>query len=175
MQKKQYFCTQLSETAMNGYKNTNLLNMKRFFIVLILAIAGIGGVKAQDDDERAFIKEFIESMDQELASLNGDGMYYNGTTVEGKNIICSVYVDESEFDGIPMKQAFALAGIDENTFAEMMSAEMYKQDVDEDEIEALLMLSLYGYKIYFRLIGTPSGERMNCLIDYGAAIGLDSN
>lgn len=155
---------------MNEHKNTNLLNMKRFIIVLILAIAGMAGVKAQDDAEKALIKEFIKGIDEELASMNGDGMYYKGTTVEGKNIICSVFVDESEFEGMPMKQAFALAGIDEDTFAAMMNEELFTQEMDEDELAGLLMLSEYGYKIYFRLIGTPSGERMNCLLDYEAAL-----
>ena len=75
--------------------------MKKIIIVLILAIAGVAGVQAQNEVEQAFIKGFISGMDQELVSLNEDGMRYNGTFLEGKNIICSVTVDETQFGGMP--------------------------------------------------------------------------
>lgn len=144
--------------------------MKKIIIVLILAIAGVASVQAQNEVEQAFIKGFISGMDQELVSLNEDGMRYNGTFLEGKNIICSVTVDETQFGGMPMKQAFQMVGVDEVSFGQMMREEMFSQKLDAEERSGLQMLKGYGYKIYFRMIGSVSGETMNCRIEYEALL-----
>lgn len=144
--------------------------MKKIFIVLIFAIAGIAGAQAQNETDQAFINGFIEALDQELASLNEAGMRYSGTSLEGKNIICSIIVDEAQFGGTSMKVAFQMIGIDEETFGEMMRQEMFAQNFGADELAGLQMLKGYGYKIYFRIIGDPSGEKMNCKVDYEAVL-----
>ncbi len=144
--------------------------MKKIFIVLILAIVGIAGAQAQNETEQVFINGFIEGLDHELASLNEAGMRYSGTSLEGKNIICSIIVDEAQFGGMSMKAAFQMIGIDEETFGEMMRKEMFAQNLGADELAGLQMLKGYGYKIYFRIIGTPSGEKMNCKVDYEAVL-----
>jgi hypothetical protein len=142
--------------------------MKKIFIMLILAIAGVAGVQAQSEKEQAFIDGFIEGLDQELAALNEAGMIYDDTNLEGKNIICSIIVDEAQFGGMSMIAAFQMIGVDEETFGEMMRKEMFAQNLGTDERAGLQMLKDYGYKIYFRIIGSPSGEEMNCLVDYEA-------
>lgn len=140
--------------------------MKKKLIVLILAIAGIVGAQAQETMEQAFIKGFISGMDEELATMKDDEMHYNGTFLEAKNIICSVTVDETQFGGMPMKQAFEMVGVTEESFGKMMREEMFSQTLNEDERTGLRMLKGYGYRIYFRMIGSVTGEVMNCRIDY---------
>ena len=144
--------------------------MKKFFLALILAVVGIAGAQAQQSEEQAFVNEFIKGIDQELVALNQGGMNYIGTVVEGKNIVCKVAVDEQQFGGTPMKQAFQMIGVDEATFSEMMQAELFSQKLSADEREGLQILKKYGYKVYFRLIGKPSGEVMNCKINYEAML-----
>lgn len=144
--------------------------MKKILIVLILAIVGITGAQAQNETEQVFINAFIEGMDKELASINGGGMRYSGTSLEGKNIICSIIVDEAQFGGMSVKAAFQMIGMDEETFGETMRKELFAQNFDADGLVGLQMLKGYGYKIYFRLIGDPSGEKMNCKVDYEAIL-----
>lgn len=134
--------------------------------MLILAMAGVAGVQAQSEVEQAFIDGFIEGLDQELVYINGDGMRYDGTYLEGKNIICSIIVDESQYGGLSMRTAFQMVDIDEETFGEMMRKELFSQNIGADERAGLQMLKDYGYKMYFRMIGSPSGEKMNCRIEY---------
>ncbi len=138
--------------------------------MLILAIAGVAGAQAQNETEQAFINGFIEGLDQELAALNEAGMIYDDTNLEGKNIICSIILDEAQFGGMSMIAAFQMIGVDEETFGEMMRKEMFSQNLGADERAGLQMLKDYGYKIYFRIIGSPSGEEMNCLVDYEAVL-----
>ena len=152
------------------YLLIKLMHMKKIFLVLILAIVGMAGAQAQSETEQAFVKGFIQGMDEELAALNEGGMKYIGTVVEGKNIVCKVTVDEQQFGGMSMKQAFQMVGVDEATFSEMMRAELFSQNLNADERAGLLMLKNYGYKIYFHLIGKPSGDMMNCKIDYEAML-----
>ena len=146
------------------------MHMKKIFLALILAIAGIAGAQAQQSEEQAFVKGFIQGIDQELVALNEGGMNYIGTVLEGKNIVCKVAVDEQQFGGMSMKQAFQMVGVDEATFAEMMRTELFSQKLSADEREGLQLLKNYGYKVYFRLIGKPSGDVMNCKIDYEAML-----
>lgn len=154
------------------------MNMKRFFLVCFLAVAGIIGAQAQsyqgledrsdNSVEDAFVIGFIQGMDEELASLDKEsvGMHYDGTVVEGKMITCRVIVDESQFGGVSLRAALRMVGVDEQAFGEMMRKEMFSQNLTADERVGLEMLRDYGYKIYFSLIGSQSGEKMNCPIDY---------
>ena len=115
--------------------------------------------------EQGFIEGFIEGMDEELAGMEEDGMKYTGTVVDGKSFICTFTIDESQFGGMSMKQAFAYVGMTEDIFAQTMKTEMFDGMTDE---EADLMSSLYmlKYDLIFRLVGSESGDVMNCKIGY---------
>ena len=63
-----------------------------------------------------------------------------------------------------------MVGVDEVSFGQMMREEMFSQKLDADERSGLQMLKGYGYKIYFRMIGSVSGETMNCRIEYEALL-----
>ena len=141
--------------------------MRKIFIVLMLAIAGIAGAHAQDAAEKAFIQDFLKGMSEGQDFSPEEGLQFAGAFLEGKNVILSYTIDEAAlFGGTPVKKAFAQAGMDEQTFGRMMRQNMFEEDMEVDEIETFMKLKRYGYKLYFRLIGSQSKEQMNCRVEY---------
>jgi hypothetical protein len=147
--------------------------MKKFFYFLSLLLGLSLGVQAQDNPiqdpvEAVFVQEFINGLDSRLVALNnGVIMHYSVITLEGKDIICNILVDESQLGGgMSLTQTFSLAGITEKSWSDELSKEIFSQDMTEKEKMGLQMLYEYGYKLYFRMIGNKSGEKMNFRLDY---------
>ena len=121
----------------------------------------------QDPVEAVFVQEFINGLDSGLVALNNEIMHYSVITLEGKDIICNILVDESQLGGgMSLTQTFSLAGVTEKSLSDELSKEIFSQDMTEKEKMGLQMLYEYGYKLYFRMIGNKSGEKMNFRLDY---------
>ena len=76
-------------------------------------------------------------------------------------------MDESQLGGgMSLTQTFSLAGVTEKSLSDELSEEIFSQDMTEKEKMGLQMLYEYGYKLYFRMIGNKSGEKMNLRLDY---------
>ncbi len=121
----------------------------------------------QDPVEAVFVQEFINGLDSGLVALNNEIMHYSVITLEGKDIICNILVDESQLGGgMYLTQTFSLAGVTEKSLSDELSKEIFSQDMTEKEKMGLQMLYEYGYKLYFRMIGNKSGEKMNFRLDY---------
>lgn len=146
--------------------------MKKFFYFLSFLLGLSLGVQAQDNQiqdpvEAVFVQEFINGLDSGLVALNNEIMHYSVITLEGKDIICNILVDESQLGGgMSLTQTFSLAGVTEKSLSDELSKEIFSQDMTEKEKMGLQMLYEYGYKLYFRMIGNKSGEKMNFRLDY---------
>ncbi|MBR1716978.1 MAG: hypothetical protein IJ718_05080 [Paludibacteraceae bacterium] len=146
--------------------------MKKFFYFLSFLLGLSLGVQAQDNPiqdpvEAVFVQEFINGLDSGLVALNNEIMHYSVITLEGKDIICNILVDESQLvGGMSLTQTFSLAGVTEKSLSDELSEEIFSQDMTEKEKMGLQMLYEYGYKLYFRMIGNKSGEKMNFRLDY---------
>lgn len=146
--------------------------MKKFFYFLSFLLGLSLGVQAQDNPiqdpvEAVFVQEFINGLDSGLVALNNEVMHYSVITLEGKDIICNILVDESQLGGgMSLTQTFSLAGVTEKSLSDELSEEIFSQDMPEKEKMGLQMLYEYGYKLYFRMIGNKSGEKMNFRLDY---------
>lgn len=146
--------------------------MKKFFYFLSFLLGLSLGVQAQDNPiqdpvEAVFVQEFINGLDSGLVALNNEIMHYSVITLEGKDIICNILVDESQLvGGMSLTQTFSLAGVTEKSLSDELSEEIFSQDMPEKEKMGLQMLYEYGYKLYFRMIGNISGEKMNFRLDY---------
>ena len=146
--------------------------MKKFFYFLSFLLGLSLGVQAQDNQiqdpvEAVFVQEFINGLDSGLVALNNEIMHYSVITLEGKDIICNILVDESQLGGgMSLTQTFSLAGVTEKSLSDELSEEIFSQDMTEKEKMGLQMLYEYGYKLYFRMIGNKSGEKMNFRLDY---------
>ena len=146
--------------------------MKKFFYFLSFLLGLSLGVQAQDNPiqdpvEAVFVQEFINGLDSGLVALNNEIMHYSVITLEGKDIICNILVDESQLGGgMSLTQTFSLAGVTEKSLSDELSEEIFSQDMTEKEKMGLQMLYEYGYKLYFRIIGNKSGEKMNFRLDY---------
>ena len=147
-------------------KHSKSFIMKRIFVALIFAIAGIVGVQAQNETEAAFVKGFVQNVEERMSYLNGNSLRYNNTYVDGKDIICNVTMDEAVYGNVPLKQAFMILGLNENTFGEAMTQELFKQKMTAEEKDGFRTLKGYGYKIYLRVTGSGSHDTMNCPINY---------
>ncbi len=146
--------------------------MKKFFYFLSFLLGLSLGVQAQDNQiqdpaEAVFVQEFINGLDSGLVAFNNEVMHYSVITLEGKDIICNILVDESQLvGGMSLTQTFSLAGVTKKSFSDELSKEIFSQDMTEKEKMGLQMLYEYGYKLYFRMIGNKSGEKMNFRLDY---------
>ena len=113
------------------------------------------------------MQEFINGLDSGLVAFNNEVMHYSVITLEGKDIICNILVDESQLvGGMSLTQTFSMAGVTEKSFSDELSEEIFSQDMMEKEKMGLQMLYEYGYKLYVRMIGNKSGEKMNFRLDY---------
>lgn len=146
--------------------------MKKFFYFLSFLLGLSLDVQAQDNPiqdpvEAVFVQEFINGLDSGLVALNNEIMHYSVITLEGKDIICNILVDESQLGGgMSLTQTFSMAGVTEKSLSDELSEEIFSQDMTEKEKMGLQMLYEYGYKLYFRMIGNKSGEKMNFRLDY---------
>ena len=104
-------------------------------------------------------------LDIEMPEMNGDGLTFKGASVEGRNFICAFTVDESLLGGKPMKQAFSEAGMNEESFAQTMRELMFEDMTAEDKA-IFQSLKVYKYNLVYRLIGSSSGDQMDCVIRY---------
>ena len=121
--------------------------------------------KPVSEEEQAFVQGVLDGLNEEMPEMNGDGLTFKGASVEGRNFICAFTVDEALFGGTPMKKAFAEAGMDEASFAATMKGMMFADMTPEDKV-VFANLRVYKYNIVYRLIGNPSGDQMDCMIQY---------
>ena len=150
-----------------------LLYLVAFVVAVTFAACGNKSEKSGDTAaeqemsafEQGFVEGFIEGMDEELSGIAEEGMQYSGTVVDGKRFICTFTVDESLFGGLSMRQAFQYVGMTEEVFAQTMKTEMQKS-MTEQEAELMSTLSQLKYDLVFRLVGSESGEEMNCKIGH---------
>lgn len=143
--------------------------MKKLFYLVALVAAvtftACGNKSEKANAVPAEITEFIASADEELGAMNENGMSYQGTALEDHDIVVTIGVDESMFYGMGMKAAFEMAGMTEDAFAQYMKAEMFS-NMDEKDMKDVEVLREYKYNIVFRLVGSESGDQMNCKIGY---------
>ena len=121
--------------------------------------------KPVSEEEQAFVQGVLDGLNEEMPEMNGDGLTFKGASVEGRNFICAFTVDESLLGGKPMKQAFSEAGMNEESFAQTMRELMFEDMTAEDKA-IFQSLKVYKYNLVYRLIGSSSGDQMDCVIRY---------
>lgn len=144
--------------------------MKKLFyavaVVATMLFTACGNKSEQtNNDVPEEIAAFIASANEELGGLSEEGMTYQGTKLEGKDIVVLIDVDESIFYGMDLKTAFNMSGMTEEAFAQYMKAEMFR-GMDEEDRQQAAALREYEYNIVIRLTGSKSKEEMNCRINY---------
>lgn len=112
------------------------------------------------------ILKIVEEGRSELTGKSEDGVTFKSIDIECHDIVITAEFDEKELPGgMTFKQACELSGMTEDFFAQGMKEEMF-DPYDEEDMEAAAILRKYEYNIVFRLVGSISGEEMNCKIGY---------
>ena len=148
----------------------------RIYLIIVMLSAllvSCANLKERDhsSDELEYVPEMIEIMNTHFANFNEEGYSFGGCVLEGKDIVCTLIVDESVLPaGKNLRQACQMVNVDEKAMSQMMKQKMYQEELDEDEELGFKILDKYNYRIIIRIIGEPSGETMNCILDYASLL-----
>lgn len=159
--------------------------MKKLFYLAVLVVAvsfSACGNMSKNKEEKSDqqycqndeIPQEILKLVEERESVLSDDIYkwydgsmtFKGIDIESHDIVITAEFDEAKLPGgMTFKQACELSGMTEDFFAQSMKEKMFAPN-DEEHMEAAAILRKYEYNIVFRLVGSISGDKMNCKIGY---------
>ena len=144
--------------------------MKKFFylvaIVATVALTACGGGKTEQklsaEDEAALrtVVNYFEAKAHREGSYFGDGAYYNGMKLEGRDIVVAIIMDESELpDGITIKSAFQMAGMNTDAMADQMANE-FNAEASAESKPYFEVLHRCNSTLIIRMEGSRSHETL---------------
>ncbi|MBQ2541258.1 MAG: hypothetical protein II551_06400 [Paludibacteraceae bacterium] len=149
--------------------------MKKLFLFLLTCLmtaavyAQSGSLadrlSASSSDAPKEIRDLLPGLRREFADFNEEGMSFQDVKIEGQNMVIVLGVDESEFQGMDIRSAFLMAGMDEKSLGMQMKDGLF-DDLDDEARAMIATLRKYRYNIVCRFLGIPSGEHMDAVIPY---------
>lgn len=142
--------------------------MKKLFLVLTCLITLSFAAFSQNNSIPREITEMMEGLDRGYQGLNKEPSFtYLGTKIEGNNIVSTLRIDENKaFEGMSLTEGFALINWTEESISQMMYRDFFGVEERPEVAEDIKTLRTYKYNLVFHIIGTPSGEEMECKVSY---------
>lgn len=157
-----FLCTFAPELKIT--QKTTIMKKLFFVATLTVALIFVGCKKSASVPQE--VKDFIETIDKEIAEedLEESGMFYEGINIDGNDVVLTLEIDESKFNGMSFKEAFKMLGMTEEDLAELMKESMFESDAfNDDDFEPLRKNK---FNFVFRFIGSKSKDEMNCRLEY---------
>ena len=111
------------------------------------------------------ILQIADEFRTEMAEQSEDGLAFQSVELEDHAIVITAELDESSFEGMSFKDAFAIVGVDEEFLSNEMLKSMF-EDLDEEDKEQIEALRKYEYNLVFRFVGSESKEVMEAVVSY---------
>ena len=137
--------------------------MKKLFC--IFAFLAVVSLSARSQAIPAEMQQLITELEDECRADQNDEMKCGGIFVEGHDVVMVLVMDESKFDGMPLEDAFIIAGVKSEDLAAEFKKEML-EDQTEEAVKQRAMLKNYQYNLVIRMQGTPSGSKIDCRLNY---------
>lgn len=139
--------------------------MRKIFFTLICLIAVTISAYAQENVPEP-IRILVQVMRDECDECVSDKeIECGGVKISGHDIVITYLMDESDLEGMTIKQLFEVAGYTDQELANLFRNEFFSELTDDDKVE-MAILSTYKYNLLFHLVGKQSKEEMNCRINY---------
>lgn len=141
--------------------------MKKFLLIATCILFAIPATFAQYVNEGMAkqknvppeIQSVVDEMQDEIG-VNDEGITLTSVAIEGKNIVMTMELDESEFVGMSFIEAFEYAGINMDEFSAGLKAEILSDNEGHD------VLRKYKYNMVMRMVGSISRETFDVVISY---------
>ena len=111
------------------------------------------------------ILQIADEFRTEMAEQSDEGMAFQSVELEDHAIVITAELDESSFEGMSFKDAFAIVGVDEEFLTNEMKKNFF-EDLDEQDKEQIEALRKYQYDIVFRFVGSESKDVMEAKLSY---------
>jgi hypothetical protein len=136
---------------------------KLFYLVALVAAVTLTACGGKKETPRA-IQKIIEMGKAELVGQNIEGMSFTDIFAEGEDIVMVAELNENYLpEGMTLKQVLELSGQDEATLGQMMVSNMEQEDYG---YQAIGLFRYYKYNFVFRMVGSNSGEQINCRVNW---------
>ena len=147
--------------------------MKKIFylvaLVATVALTACGGGKTEQKisaEDEAILNALASYIDNKVR-INAEGddeITYKGTKLEGRDIVVAVIMDESGLpDGITIKSAFQMAGMNTDAMADQIANEIFK-DAPAEAKPWLDVIHRCKSAIIIRMEGSRSHEKVEVRI-----------
>lgn len=141
--------------------------MKKFVFIAACILFAIPATYAQYVNDgmakQKNVPQEIQSVVDEFQDEIGvydDGITLTSVAIEGKNIVMTMELDESELAGMSFIEAFEFAGINMDEFSAGIKAEVLSEKEGQD------VLRKYKYNLVMRMVGSISHETYDIVISY---------
>jgi len=116
------------------------------------------------------VQEMAEYLNAVLADWQDEGLRILGVSIENHNFIFSLEIDESQLEGLTIREEFEAEGITPDEFAEMFIS----QNMLNSNSSVIQVLYQYHYNIVIRVIGAQTKETMDGMIPYDKLQNLNN-